>query len=314
MKKTLFDRKTEEINELLTTNGNKLKIIENNRKFIRFTNDVLISKSNKPEYKVFLLFLKPFLRERKLKDFDEYYNIFTDNTRKNEILSNLKKEIQYESGNKGYSKSNGKGLLEYRKNNPAWNKGKKTGIAPWNKGKTKYTDARLENISKLRIGEGNPVYGKKYTQQEKDNKSILMKKLILEGKFTPNTNNSKTYWDSTYGGKKYRSSWEVMFKILNPAAEYESLRLEYFDTVLNKTRVTIVDFVDHTNKIVTEVKPTNMLLNENTLDKIEYIKLWCNNNGYKFQTFTEIDVKKHIKEINMDILDPTTRRKLEKYL
>lgn len=318
IKETMFDKRTVKINEILTNNKVKLKIVENNRKFVRLSNDVLISKSNKPEYKIFLLLLKPFLAEDRLKIFDEYYDVSTNILRKNEILSNLKKEIRYKSGKSGYDKSKGKGLTKYRKNNPnptPWNKGKKTGTIPWNKGKTKHTDSRLADLSESRKGKGNPRYGISPTQEQREKQSISMRQTILNGNFTPNTNNSNTHWDSIYNGKKYRSSWEVMFKILNPNANYETLRIEYFDSNTNKKRVTIVDFIDHVNKIVTEVKPKNMLLNKNTLDKIKYIKLWCDDNGYVFQTFTESDVKKYIKDIDLNVIDDiSTRKKLEKYL
>jgi len=40
-------------------------------------------------------------------------------------------------------------------------------IVPWNKGLTKYTDARLMNNSKNRVGKGNPMYGKPLSDEHK---------------------------------------------------------------------------------------------------------------------------------------------------
>src|SRR6056300_218223 len=86
---------------------------------------------------------------------------------------------------------------------------------PWNKGmKGDYPYSHpLSEDAKKRIGdanrgEKNGMYGKKHSLEERQNKSQKMKELILSGKFTPNSNNRNTHWDSFYQDKKYRSSWE----------------------------------------------------------------------------------------------------------
>jgi len=161
-----------------------------------------------------------------------------------------------------------------------------TGV-PWNKGtKGDYpyshscSDDAKKRIGDANRGEKNGMFGRKYSDEEKQLRSEIMRELILSGKFTPNSNNRNTHWDSFYRDKKYRSSWEALYQYFDREAEYETMRISYkFD---NKDYIYIIDFVNHKTKTLVEVKPQELLNDKKTQAKISAAKEWCNNNGYNF--------------------------------
>jgi hypothetical protein len=158
---------------------------------------------------------------------------------------------------------------------------------PWNKGmKGNYpyshscSDSAKKRIGDANRGEKNGMFGKKHSFKERQNKSKKMKELILSGKFTPNSNNRNTHWNSFYRNKKYRSSWEALYQYFDKEAEYETLRIPYiFD---NKDYIYIIDFVNHKTKTLIEVKPRELINNKKTQAKIFAASEWCDNNGYSF--------------------------------
>ena len=121
-------------------------------------------------------------------------------------------------------------------------KGRKLTYNVWSKGLTKDTHPSLQRISQSRLGAKNHMYGKKYTKEMRDIRSNIMKSLILNGEFTPNTQNIYTRKNILYNDIKYRSTWEVMFAMLNPSCKYETLRIKYL--YKNQYKVYIVDFID----------------------------------------------------------------------
>lgn len=110
-----------------------------------------------------------------------------------------------------------------------WNKNTKGSYpySSWCKGLTKDTDERLQLLSDNRTGKGNPMFGIKMSKKGRVIRSKAMKQKILDGTFTPNSNNRNTCWDSYYGDKKFRSSWEAIYYSLNKEDLYESLRITY---------------------------------------------------------------------------------------
>jgi very-short-patch-repair endonuclease len=158
---------------------------------------------------------------------------------------------------------------------------------PWNKGMKgnyPYSHPCSENAKK-RIGDANRgkkngMFGRTHSEEYKNELSKKIKKLILLGKFTPNSNNRNTHWDSFYQNKKYRSSWEALYQYFDNDAEYETLRITY--KFNNKDYIYIVDFVNHKTKIVVEVKPRELINNEKTKAKISAAKGWCFRYGYTF--------------------------------
>lgn len=91
--------------------------------------------------------------------------------------------------------------------------------------------------------------------------SITMKKLILENKFTPTTNNYKIFGTLKFNinGKSlnFRSLWEIIYYFLNiDSIEFESIRIPYFDKSEKSNRIYISDFFDRESNTIIEVKPT----------------------------------------------------------
>jgi hypothetical protein len=156
---------------------------------------------------------------------------------------------------------------------------------PWNKGKTKHTDSRLEKNSKARTGDKNPMYGTRWTEAQKQEKSEWVKSRIESGEWTPHAHNSRTHWNCSYNGKHYRSSWEVIYAALNVDDLYETVRIPY--VIDGKRRIYIVDFFNPSTKTITEVKPlihtTDAVVEAKTEAAIE----WCNTQGYKFRVVSE---------------------------
>lgn len=128
-----------------------------------------------------------------------------------------------------------------------------------------------------------------YSAEYKKNQSDKMKELILEGKYTPNSNNRRTHWFEVEN-MKFRSSWEYAYWILftkffNYDIIYEELRIKYFCTKSNSLKIYIGDFIDHTRKIAIEVKPAAYITKEIT--KIRALYDWAKNNGYSVHIISE---------------------------
>ena len=160
-----------------------------------------------------------------------------------------------------------------------------TGI-PWNAGtigqnigtRRARTQAVKDKISVQNSGPKNGMFGVKMSIADKAMRSTTMKKKILSGEFTPNSNNRNTHWESTFNNKTYRSSWEALYQHINQDAEYEKLRIEY--TFNGVTKIYIVDFVDHVNKQVIEVKPRELCAGEKFQAKLTALTAWAELNKY----------------------------------
>lgn len=139
--------------------------------------------------------------------------------------------------------------------------------------------------------------------------SEIMRNRILNGTFTPNSNNRNTHWDSEYNGKKYRSSWEAVYQYFYPDALYEQLRIEY--NYNNRTHIYIVDFLDHKRQVVCEVKPKEMCSDKRTQRKLDALYKWANENGYKVEIFSEENILLN-PEPDYTLFDENTTRKLRK--
>lgn len=244
-----------------------------------------------------------------LKRFDHIYS------GDEELSKNASKEARSASAVKGGKQVQKKYKDVIKKNlntGTPWNKGKKGSQVSWSKGLTKETDTRIfTHRSKGRTGDRNPMYGKKLTDNHKQKISKSVTEKIQSGQFTPNSNNRNTHWESTLDGKKFRSSWEAVCQYLYPGAEYERLRVPYIcDT---KRRIYIIDFIDHTHKLVIEVKPKEFQTGRIYHAKIAAAKDWCWKNGYEFRLFDRDDVRTTIiPEYHHSRFDPDTIRKILK--
>ena len=187
---------------------------------------------------------------------------------------------------------------------------------PWIKGKKNNIDYRRRPLtseqclamSKQRRGKGNPMYGKKHSDETKLKHSLFIKTLIQDGKFTPNSNNRQTHYDVTFNGVKYRSSWEALYHSYNPQAKYEELRISY--THNNQEKVYIVDFVDHQNKLVVEVKPREMV--KDTLFQAKWKSLvdWAQHKGYTVLLADQYWLVNNVLNPDLSKFDDITARKL----
>lgn len=187
---------------------------------------------------------------------------------------------------------------------------------PWIKGKKNNVDysrkplseEQRKRMSKQRSGQGNPMFGKKHTQQVKENHSKHIKNLIKDGKFTPNCNNRQTHYDVTYNGVKYRSSWEALYHSFNPQAIYEELRILY--THNNKQRVYIVDFIDYEQKVVIEIKPKELINTKLFQAKWASLVDWARSNGYTTLLADQEWLVTNIPNPDLSKFDDKTARKV----
>lgn len=120
---------------------------------------------------------------------------------------------------------------------------------------------RQQLASKRQLGSSNTslkmtpeqrvVQAKKLSDKAKEN--------IRTGKFTPNTNNYKHQRPikCTLNGEltQVRSLWELIYRLNHPTLLYESLRIEYFDSVKQTKRIYITDFYDPDTNTIIEVRP-----------------------------------------------------------
>ncbi len=191
-----------------------------------------------------------------------------------------------------------------------------TGI-PWNKGtKGDYPYAYTmlaetkEKISAANTGSKNGMYGTIMSAEDKLHRSNIMKEKILNGTFTPNSNNRNTHWDTFYKNKKYRSSWEALYQYFDKDAEYETIRIPYVYN--NKEHIYIVDFVNHDTKTLIEVKPEELMYDEKTKAKINAAKEWSTTNGYAVIIANKEYFINKKPPTNLDNFDDNTKNKIRK--
>ena len=191
-----------------------------------------------------------------------------------------------------------------------------TGI-PWNAGtigqnigtRGARTQAVKDKISVQNSGPKNGMFGVKMSIADKAMRSTTMKKKILSGEFTPNSNNRNTHWESTFNNKTYRSSWEALYQHINQDAEYEKLRIEY--TFNGVTKIYIVDFVDHVNKQVIEVKPRELCAGEKFQAKLTALTAWAELNKYTLIIADKEWLQLQNNNIDYTKFDNNTARKIK---
>lgn len=188
-----------------------------------------------------------------------------------------------------------------------WNKGTK-GNYPYSHSCSKETK---QKISEANQGNKNGMFGKNMTTNQKEYRSSLMKERIKSGEFTPNSNNRNTHWDSYYAGKKFRSSWEAMYMFWEPASCYEELRIPYIYN--GKEYIYIVDFINHKNAEVIEVKPKSQCKSDKFNAKKHAVENWCKENGYEYVIVTEDYFKSVGKPALLSGFDEKTKIKIEKF-
>ena len=288
----------EEFNKRLYDSGQNIRAISITTREIIFSNGYILN-----DKKEILKCKRRSKSEIALKLFDKLYDP-DENVRKNAeaTFSSQRAAI----GGYKCQEVHGKKIVENLKKQPPWNRGMK-GNYPYSP--PPLSDETKKRIGDLNRGKNNGMYGKKYSQEQRDFLSKLMKEKILSGEFTPNTNNRNTHWESFYDNKKYRSSWEALYAAYDNNAEYEELRIPYLDKSGNE-RIYIVDFVNHNTKEAIEVKPKRLF--EKSEEKINCLRDWCYTNGYKMILADEKFLKALDKtNINVELFDENTLKKLK---
>jgi hypothetical protein len=237
------------------------------------------------------------------ENFDELYN--NDEA----ICINAKNFCRTETSKKGgvnCQKKYGRKIKLNLNTGIPWNKGMK-GNYPYSYSLTKETK---EKISKANSGKNNGMHGRKMSIEDKEYRSKLMKEKILNGTFTPNSNNRNTHWKSFYKEKKYRSSWEALYQYFDVGAEYEKLRIKYKFNKLE--HIYIVDFVNHNTKTAIEVKPKELCQDKKIQAKFLALREWCTANQYKFVLVDQSFLTSLKKPKDLSDFDIKTRKKIEK--
>lgn len=199
--------------------------------------------------------LNEFVKYHKKAKFAQNPKKYFENNNLNEYLFLIKDNIT-DTKKSIFKYLYGSKKCEYCKNKvnrilPGWN-----GFM-----KTCSNECKNKLLSINRIGEKNPCH--KMTNETKNNMKIklseIMKNKILNGTFTPKTENYKCYGMIDFylnnEIRKVRSLWEVFFWLENPNLEYEKIRIEYFNLDKNKNSIYIADFYDQKTNTIYEVKP-----------------------------------------------------------
>lgn len=292
------------LNKVLKNYNQNLRILRYNCNLVKFNNGFVLTdkKIIKRMYRRLYFNYNHFIKRA-----DELYISIESEKR-------ISKEIRKKRSSKGgkvVQKLYGEKIWKENLNNKEpWNKGTKGLTAGWNKGLTKNNDERLKKLSESRKGKGNPMWGRTHTDIYKKNSSDYMKKLIKDGKFTPNIHNSNTHWQSKVGNQKYRSSWEAAYHLLNPKCNYETVRIPY--KINGKERIYIVDFEDKDDKKLIEIKPSTHKDSSIMKNKKKSADEWCRKNGYTFEILTEKYILNNFQKIDMKKLDRNSRRNLKK--
>ena len=200
--------------------------------------------------------------------YEKYYE------NKPELLSSLRNKIAGMLGGIGL------GISGSAKGRKSWAKGQtkftNKSIAKWSKKLSKHNknnDPRIEKQTyENKLGQNNPMSRTKYKGNRKEltkKQSITLRNKIIKGEYTPKSENRLCHSKLEYKGKKYRSSWEIVFHYLNPNMLYEKIRIPY-KLKNGEEHTYISDFYDETTNTIYEIKPDKIY--KDLSDKMEAIE------------------------------------------
>jgi hypothetical protein len=285
----------DELNQCLKKNNQTTCIISYSSNSIALSNGTILNDKEKSR---FVERVKNIRTNLWVKNID---NLLSGKITEKEIRSELAS-----IGGKSVQKKYGNIIKQNLNTGKSWNagtKGQRIGTLGPRDQKVK------DKISEKNSGTRNGMYGTKMSEVDKKLRSNLMKKKILSGEFTPNSNNRNTHWDSTFNGAKYRSSWEALYQCINPIANYEKLRIEY--TFGGDAKIYIVDFVDHINKQVIEVKPTELCTGEKFQAKMLALSKWATTHNYTIIMVDKQWLQSQPVEIDYTKFDGHTAKKIK---
>jgi len=285
----------DELNESLKKNNQETRVIKYSSDTISLANGTIL---NDKEQSRFVKRVKNTKTNLWVKQID---NLLSGKITEKEIKSKLAS-----IGGNSVQKKYGHIIKQNLNTGKPWNagtKGQRIGTLGPRDQKVK------DKISEKNSGAGNGMYGIRMSDDSKKMRSNLMKKKILFGEFTPNSNNRNTHWDSTFNGEKYRSSWEALYQYINQTADYEKLRIEY--TFNGDTKIYIVDFVDHINKQVIEVKPKELCTGKKFQAKLSALSKWATAHNYTITIVDKQWLQSQLVEIDYTKFDDNTAKKIK---
>lgn len=281
-----YDSIKDELNYNASIHNQMIMVIEYNKFYIKFSNDKIFTDKILKKFRA--IFVKG--------DCKKYYTMFDciiTSSDPYQTMVDCVKEVKRQNTKYILNREPwNKGL----KGSIPWNKGKKNCQIAWNKGLTKHTSPSVMAISQSKLGDKNPMFGHRWSDEYKNEQSERVKESILNGDFTPNPNNRLSRWKNKWNGTKYRSSWEMRYHKLHPHLEYEKIRIPY--EYNGKHHIYITDFVDEAERIIYEIKPSNLVDDDKVKAKILYANNWCSDNGYVYKIITEIDEPRMVIDEN----------------
>lgn len=218
------------------------------------------------------------------------------------------KNISFAIGGRACQQKHGEKIKNNLNSGTPWNKGTRGQNIGKGRAQTQLTKNK---ISVKNSGSGNGMYGVKLSDKTKQLISKNIKRKILLGEFTPNSNNRNTHWESMLDGILYRSSWEALYKYFNNNALYEELRLKY--SYEGDSKIYIVDFIDHVCKQVIEVKPIELCVGKKFNAKMMALKKWANEESYKVLLVDQNWFKQQNIQIDYSRFDRKTALKIRKF-
>lgn len=150
--------------------------------------------------------------------------------------------------------------------------------------------------------------------------SKTMKEKILNGSFTPDVTNSWCNSLINYKNKKFRSSWEIAFYLLNEGLDYEITRIKYFSFKYNQFKTYIVDFTDFKNRVLYEIKPNSKIDDITNQEKFKAAELFSQENSFSFRVISEFFLLKNLENIkekyykNLDLFCDESKVKMLKLI
>lgn len=293
----------EKLNKKLKQAGQKLRI-ESAGAVLRLSNGRELTAGNR---RLFLRRLGVSKHSFWAERIDRIYDGTPEESRA--AVQEVKSTMSARGGKEVWAKHRDSLIKQWTGRTPA-NKGKKMPKEELEKRQKYWQSAEhREKCSKAKLGEKNPFFGKTHSEKTRAEHSQRMKKKILSGEFTPNSNNRNTHWDAEYRGQKYRSSWEALYHSWDSDALYEQLRIPYkYD---GKESVYIVDFVNHDKQRLVEVKPKELTKDPRMQAKITAARKWAEDRGYTF-VLADQEYLTNLPFPELEQFDPKTQEKIRK--
>jgi hypothetical protein len=127
------------------------------------------------------------------------------------------------------------------------------------------------------------------TEKARKKQSETMKQNILSGSFTPEITNTWTHWTALIEVdgvvRKFRSTWDACFWLLNRDEQYEAVRIPYL--FAGEIHTYLTDFYNPNTGIITEVKPASQSETGKFKAKVAALHLHCKALGRRYQIIGE---------------------------